>query len=113
MTIRSDGSTEDATTASPVLPPSPTPPAAPRRGEQTWLTVSPAGAPADEVAPWDLADRVAVLDDGRVVAEGTPAELKRLVPGGHVRLQLADGDQLEAVARAFPRSVADEVDLSV
>ena len=60
-----------------------------------------------------LADRVAVLDDGRVVAEGTPAELKRLVPGGHVRLQLADGDQLEAVARAFPRSVADEVDLSV
>ncbi len=60
-----------------------------------------------------LADRVAVLDDGRIVAEGTPAELKRLVPGGHVRLQLADGDQLAAVARAFPRSLADEVDLSV
>ena len=34
-----------------------------------------------------LADRVAVLDGGRIVAEGTPDELKRLVPGGHVRLE--------------------------
>ena len=32
-----------------------------------------------------LADRVAVLDHGRIVAEGTPAELKRRIPGGHVR----------------------------
>lgn len=60
-----------------------------------------------------LADRVAVLDGGSIVAAGTPAELKRLVPGGHVRLQLADGDQLVAVTSAFPRSVADEADLSV
>ncbi len=37
-----------------------------------------------------LADRIAVLDHGRLVAEGTPDELKRLVPGGHVRLQFAD-----------------------
>ena len=33
-----------------------------------------------------LAHRIAVLDQGRLVAEGTPAELKRLVPGGHIRL---------------------------
>ena len=31
-----------------------------------------------------------MLDHGRIVAEGTPAELKRLVPGGHVRLEFAD-----------------------
>ena len=29
----------------------------------------------------ELADRIAVLDQGRLVAEGTAGELKRLVPG--------------------------------
>lgn len=38
-----------------------------------------------------LADRVAVLDDGRLVAEGTPSELKRQVPGGHVHVEFTDG----------------------
>jgi ABC-2 type transport system ATP-binding protein len=37
-----------------------------------------------------LADRIALLDHGRLVAEGTPAELKRLAPGGHVELRFAD-----------------------
>src|SRR5689334_11203512 len=36
-----------------------------------------------------LADRIAVLDGGRVVAQGTPAELKRQIPGSHVRLRFA------------------------
>ena len=38
----------------------------------------------------ELADRIAVLDHGRVVAEGTAEELKRRIPGGHVRLRFAD-----------------------
>jgi ABC-2 type transport system ATP-binding protein len=46
----------------------------------------------------ELADRIAVLDQGRIVATGTPAELKRLVPGGHIRLQFADEAHLAAAA---------------
>ncbi|MFG2182410.1 ATP-binding cassette domain-containing protein [Streptomyces abikoensis] len=38
----------------------------------------------------ELADRIAVLNGGRIAAEGTAEELKRLVPGGHVRLRFAD-----------------------
>jgi ABC-2 type transport system ATP-binding protein len=37
----------------------------------------------------ELADRIAVLDHGRVVAEGTAEDLKRRIPGGHVRLRFA------------------------
>jgi ABC-2 type transport system ATP-binding protein len=37
-----------------------------------------------------LADRVAVLDHGRIVAEGSPDELKRRVPGGHISLHFPD-----------------------
>ncbi|HZP50457.1 ATP-binding cassette domain-containing protein [Actinocrinis sp.] len=47
----------------------------------------------------ELADRIAVLDQGRIVATGTPAELKRRVPGGHVRLQFADDAGLTAAER--------------
>ncbi|MBF6356593.1 ATP-binding cassette domain-containing protein [Nocardia higoensis] len=45
-----------------------------------------------------LADRIAVLDGGRIVAEGTAAELKRLVPGGHIRLEFTDRADLDAAA---------------
>jgi ABC-2 type transport system ATP-binding protein len=48
-----------------------------------------------------LADRIALLDEGRLVAEGTPEELKRLVPGGHVTLRFSDREQLIRAARAL------------
>jgi ABC-2 type transport system ATP-binding protein len=45
-----------------------------------------------------LADRIAVLDQGRIVAEGTPAELKRRIPGGHVELRFSDAKALGQAA---------------
>ena len=44
-----------------------------------------------------LADRIALLDGGRIVAEGTEAELKRRIPGGRITLRFNDS---EALARA-------------
>jgi ABC-2 type transport system ATP-binding protein len=55
-----------------------------------------------------LADQVAVLDHGRLIAEGAPDELKRRVPGGHLRLQFADQEGLNSAARALDASARDD-----
>jgi ABC-2 type transport system ATP-binding protein len=55
-----------------------------------------------------LADRIAVLDRGKLVAEGTAHELKRLISGGHVRLQFTDARELESAARTFGASSRDD-----
>jgi ABC-2 type transport system ATP-binding protein len=52
-----------------------------------------------------LADRIAVLDRGRLIAEGTADELKRLVPGAHIRLQFNDPSQLDAAANVLGDTV--------
>lgn len=46
-----------------------------------------------------LADKIAILRDGKIVAEGTPVELKKLLPQGQVELQFHDVTQLRAAAK--------------
>ncbi len=57
-----------------------------------------------------LADRIAVLDGGTIVAEGTPDELKQRVPGGHLRLRFADAATLTAATRALGDPAAAQPD---
>jgi ABC-2 type transport system ATP-binding protein len=54
-----------------------------------------------------LADRMAVIDHGRVIAEGTSRELKSSVGGRAVHLALVDGAQREA-ARTILQAVLGE-----
>lgn len=63
----------------------------------------------------ELADRVAILDGGRLVAQGTPAELKTRVPGGHIDLTFADPSAYLAGAAALgvPALADDSVALQV
>ena len=54
-----------------------------------------------------LADRIAVLDRGRLVAQGTPDELKRQIPGGHALLYFRDVGGLDAAAEALGEASRD------
>ncbi|MEU5030322.1 ATP-binding cassette domain-containing protein [Streptomyces milbemycinicus] len=60
-----------------------------------------------------LADRIAVLNGGKLVAEGTAEELKRRIPGGHVRLRFALPGDLERAARAFGEVSRDDEALTL
>ncbi|ADB30117.1 daunorubicin resistance ABC transporter ATPase subunit [Kribbella flavida DSM 17836] len=58
-----------------------------------------------------LADRIAVLDQGRLVAQGTPDELKRQIPGSHVRLRFAGSTELDAAAQVLGDAGRDDDNL--
>jgi ABC-2 type transport system ATP-binding protein len=60
-----------------------------------------------------LADQIAVLDHGRIVAEGTAEQLKRRIPGGHVRLQFSDPQGLESAARVLGAASRDDETLTL
>ncbi|MET8145943.1 ATP-binding cassette domain-containing protein [Sphaerisporangium sp. NPDC005288] len=55
----------------------------------------------------ELADRIALLDHGRLIAEGTADELKRRIPGGHIALTFADTHQLDTARRLIGTGITD------
>jgi ABC-2 type transport system ATP-binding protein len=59
----------------------------------------------------ELADRIGVLDHGRMVADGTAAGLKRQIPGGRIDLQFSDAAALDTAARLIGGSARDEAGL--
>jgi ABC-2 type transport system ATP-binding protein len=61
----------------------------------------------------ELADRIVVLDRGRLVAEGTADELKRRIPGGHVSLRFADASGLDAAMSTLGEGERDDAALTL
>ncbi|WP_020121789.1 daunorubicin resistance protein DrrA family ABC transporter ATP-binding protein [Streptomyces canus] len=61
----------------------------------------------------ELADRIAVLHNGTIAAEGSAEQLKRLVPGGHVRLRFTDPDAYRSAARALREVTRDDESLTL
>ena len=61
----------------------------------------------------ELADRIALLDHGRIVAEGTADELKRRIPGGHIELRFAEQRELESASRLLAATSRNEEALSL
>ncbi|MGW3124022.1 ATP-binding cassette domain-containing protein [Streptomyces sp. NPDC001107] len=56
----------------------------------------------------ELADRIAVLNGGKIVAEGTAEELKRLIPGGHIRLRFTDPAVHQSAASSLSEAARDD-----
>ncbi|MFD8779154.1 ATP-binding cassette domain-containing protein [Streptomyces sp. NPDC059916] len=61
----------------------------------------------------ELADRIAVLNDGKIAAEGSADELKRLIPGGHIRLRFTDPDAYQNAALSLNEAHRDDEALAL
>jgi ABC-2 type transport system ATP-binding protein len=60
-----------------------------------------------------LAGRIAVLDQGAIAAEGTADELKRRIPGGHIRLEFANLDDLRKAVPVIGATARDDTSLTL
>jgi ABC-2 type transport system ATP-binding protein len=61
-----------------------------------------------------LADQIALLDHGALIARGTPDQLKRMIPGGHIRLRFNDAGALSRAQAVIARpSRADDEGLTL
>ncbi len=60
-----------------------------------------------------LAHLIAILDGGRIVAQGSPDELKRHLPGGHIQLQFADTQSMGSAARLLDSDAGDPESLTL
>jgi ABC-2 type transport system ATP-binding protein len=60
-----------------------------------------------------LSNRIALLDHGKLVAEGTAGELKRRIPGGHISLRFAYPDGLESAAHILGEALRDDEALTL
>ncbi|MET7860800.1 ATP-binding cassette domain-containing protein [Streptomyces sp. NPDC005318] len=61
----------------------------------------------------ELADHIAVLHDGKIAAEGSAEELKRLIPGGHVRLRFTDPTAYQSAASELGEASRDDEALTL
>ncbi|MFD0252379.1 ATP-binding cassette domain-containing protein [Streptomyces sp. NPDC127113] len=61
----------------------------------------------------ELADRIAVLNNGKIAAEGTAEELKRLIPGGHVQLRFTDPSAYQSAVVALRDVTRDDEALAL
>ncbi|MFJ2742389.1 ATP-binding cassette domain-containing protein [Streptomyces sp. NPDC087440] len=61
----------------------------------------------------ELADRIAVLNNGKIAAEGTADELKRMIPGGHIRLRFTDPAAYRSAAGALAEATRNDEALAL
>ena len=57
-----------------------------------------------------LADRLAVIDNGKVIAEGTPGELKNSVGSGVLRVRLRESEARPRAERVLSRALGVAVE---
>jgi ABC-2 type transport system ATP-binding protein len=89
----------------------------PRSRRQTWEIVRSIVAEGTTVVLTTqyldeadrLASRIAVIDRGRVIAEGTSAELKATVGAGRLQVRLLDPDRREEAAQLLSRELATSI----
>jgi ABC-2 type transport system ATP-binding protein len=90
----------------------------PRSREQVWDVVRALTAAGTTVLLTTqyleeadrLADRLAVIDGGRIIAEGPPSELKRSVGGGVLRVRVRDAERRADAERLLGDALAVPVE---